>query len=231
MWLLEGAGAGRQEALGDTGLQGGHKDRSGPTSPRCQRSAPTAAGLLCGDREGQEREVGVWWLGCSSTPPPLAHTATRLTRPREAAHCARTSPGARRSPGGAVPCQRQAGLGSHPGDGSAQAAGSQTLQRRDTHGSHHPWSLRDLTLRSLGAERPGKLKKGTGEPSWNQKDQEDGGESRDRSENKRMGKRVKGQECPSHVKMSLPSAAKSVPTWFRAEDDTEDQVCARGQRT
>ena len=65
-WLLEGEQVqARQEALGDTGLQGGHKDRRGPPPAHGAGDLlPAAAGLLCGDRRvGRGKSVcGGWGL-------------------------------------------------------------------------------------------------------------------------------------------------------------------------
>ena len=59
-WLLEGEQVqARQEALGDTGLQGGHKDRSGPPPAHGAGDLlPAAAGLLCGDRRVRDMGPG-----------------------------------------------------------------------------------------------------------------------------------------------------------------------------
>lgn len=131
--LLEGEQVqARQEALGDTGLQGGHKDRSGPPPAHGAGDLlPAATGLLCGDRR-----VGRGESVCGAGPPPPPPSPRchwTLTRPREAALIVHAPAQGAGPPGGSrAAAERQAGLAVTQETAQAQAAGSRTLQRRDT---------------------------------------------------------------------------------------------------
>ena len=133
-WLLEDEQVqARQEALGDTGLQGGHKDRSGPPPAHGAGDLlPAAAGLLCRDRRVRRGKsvCGGW---AAPHHPPRQRCYWTLTRPREAALIVHApAQGAGPLGGSRTAAERQAGLAVTQETAQAQAAGSRTLQRRDT---------------------------------------------------------------------------------------------------
>lgn len=162
-WLLEGEQVqARQEALGDTGLQGGHKDRSGPPPAHGARDLlPTAAGLLCGDRRVRRGKsvCGGW---AAPHPPTPAHTATGHSpgRGRQLSLCTHQprAPGPR---GGAALLlnARQAWQSPRRRLRPRQLAARHC--KGGTHGSHHPWEPKGPDTQESWGRKVRKLKKGT----------------------------------------------------------------------
>ena len=153
-WLLEGEQVqARQEALGDTGLQGGHKDRSGPPPAHGAGDLlPAATGLLCGDRR-----VGRGESVCSAGPPPPPHAATGHSpgRGRQLSLCTHQprAPGPR---GGAALLlnARQAWQSPRRRPRPRQLAAGHC--REGIHGSHHPRELKGPGIQeSWGRKRSG----------------------------------------------------------------------------